>query len=69
MHIFSSLRSFSKRHDISSRRVSFGPIHEYHPDDYKAQDEMVCMFVATVVYLSGICCLARTCVCIHVKFT
>ena len=41
-HVYSSLRSFTKSHDVSSRRVSFGPVHEYHrDDDYEPLDEMV----------------------------
>jgi len=34
-HIFSSLRSSGKH----NRRVSFGPVHEYHPKTYEEREE------------------------------
>ena len=56
MHVFlcmqcSSLRSFTKSRDVSGRRVSFGPVHEYHPDDHKPLDDVVCL----VIKVSNVC--------------
>jgi len=45
-YIFSSLKSSGKHHN---RRVSFGPVHEYHPKTYEeSEEESVCVYTGAL---------------------